>query len=49
MKQILNMFFPYFFIYSVDPKTTTKMNSKSESDTTPETTTITKSSPSITG
>ncbi|XP_025998818.1 uncharacterized protein LOC113006834 [Astatotilapia calliptera] len=33
---------------TVDPKTTTKMNSKSESDTTPETTTITKSSPSIT-
>ncbi|XP_035764803.1 uncharacterized protein LOC102789988 [Neolamprologus brichardi] len=34
---------------TVDPKTTTKMNSKSESDTTSGTTTITKSSPSITG
>ncbi|XP_031602993.1 uncharacterized protein LOC116326041 isoform X2 [Oreochromis aureus] len=33
---------------SVDPKTTTKMNRKSESDTTSGTTTITKSSPSIT-
>ncbi|XP_039874538.1 uncharacterized protein LOC120725573 [Simochromis diagramma] len=33
---------------TVDPKTTTKMNSKSESDTTSGTTTITKSSPSIT-
>ncbi|KAL3979449.1 transforming acidic coiled-coil-containing protein 1 [Sarotherodon galilaeus] len=33
---------------TVDPKTTTKMNRKSESDTTSGTTTITKSSPSIT-